>query len=124
MRAPLRCQLCAIYSQRSSGYDAPCCTAVLENTVSMASVKPFMPSMQAIKMSDTPRFLGSVTTCSYEPDHFGPGDTSVPYISSRWHGSHTWPCHGHTGIETLCNNNNPISQGLRCQINFQNGVSK
>ena len=54
-------------------------------------------------MSDTPRFLGSVTTCSYEPDHFGPGDTSVPYISSRWHGSHTWPCHGHTGIETLCN---------------------
>src|SRR5207237_7606403 len=40
------------------------CTSVLGKTVSIASGKPFSPSTQAIKMSVTPRFLSSVTTCS------------------------------------------------------------
>src|SRR6185369_3769829 len=45
------------------------CTSVCGKTLSIASGKPFSPSTQAIKMSLTPRFFSSVTTCS---QNFGP----------------------------------------------------
>src|ERR1051326_1143077 len=40
------------------------CTSVCGKIVSIASGKPFSPSTQAMKMSWTPRFFSSVTTCS------------------------------------------------------------
>src|SRR6266403_3342209 len=40
------------------------CTSVCGKTLSIASGNPFSPSTQAMKMSVTPRFFSSVTTCS------------------------------------------------------------
>src|SRR5215813_12182053 len=56
------------------------CTSVWGKILSIASGKPFSPSTQAIKMSLTPRFFSSVTTCNqnlapsvcaiHKPQHF------------------------------------------------------
>src|SRR5439155_19586352 len=40
------------------------CTSVCGYSASMASGNPFSPSTQAMKISFTPRFFSSVSTCS------------------------------------------------------------
>src|SRR5246500_232062 len=66
------------------------CTSVRGYTASIASGNPFSPSTQAIKMSFTPRFCNSVSTCS---QNFAPSVCATHSPSTSFWPSRLTPSH-------------------------------